>query len=69
MEQSGFKVLHTLSEEVGPGLLSTLLPSPKRQNILENPHTLVKMKCCVTSSSGYYLLVEEGMFWILYAYI
>ena len=29
MEQSGFKVLHTLSEEVGPGLLSTLLPSAK----------------------------------------
>ena len=29
MEQSGFKVLHTLSEEVGPGLLSTLFPSAK----------------------------------------
>jgi hypothetical protein len=33
IEQSGFKVFHTLSEEVGPGLLSTLLPpskAPKR---------------------------------------
>jgi hypothetical protein len=30
MEQSGFKVLHTLSEEVGLGLLlSTLLPPAK----------------------------------------
>jgi hypothetical protein len=27
MEQSGFKVLHTLSEEVGLGLLSTLFSS------------------------------------------
>jgi hypothetical protein len=69
MEQLGLKVLHTLSEEVGLGLLSTLLPSPKSQNILENPHTPAKMKCCVTNSSGYYSLVEEGMFWILYAYI
>ena len=33
MEQSGFKVLHTLSEEVSPSLLSMLLPpakAPKR---------------------------------------
>jgi hypothetical protein len=29
MEQSGFKVLHTLSEEVSPGLLSTLLAPAK----------------------------------------
>jgi hypothetical protein len=29
MEQSRFKVLHTLSEQVGIGLLSTLLPPAK----------------------------------------
>ena len=29
MEQSGLKVLHTLIEEVGPSLLSTLLPPTK----------------------------------------
>ena len=69
MEQSGYKVLHTLGEEVGPGLLSTLLPPAKAQNVLENPRTPSKMKCCVTGGSGYYLPVEEGMFWILCAYI
>jgi len=35
MEQPGFKVLRTLSEEVGPGLLlSTLLPPAK---VLKHP--------------------------------
>jgi hypothetical protein len=29
MEQSRLKLLHTLSEEVGTGLLSTLLPPAK----------------------------------------
>ena len=41
MEQSGFKVLHTLSEEVGPGLLSTLFPSakaPKRPSKNSDSH-------------------------------
>jgi hypothetical protein len=52
MEQSGFKVLHTLSEEVGLGLLSTLFLPPRRQNVLQNPLTPTKMKCCVTDGSG-----------------
>ena len=30
MEQSGFKVLHTLSEEVGPGLLLSMLLPPAK---------------------------------------
>ena len=37
IEQLGFNVLHTLSDEVGPGLLSSLLPPPRHQNILEKP--------------------------------
>jgi hypothetical protein len=69
MEQSGFKVLHTLSEEAGPGLLSMLFPPAKAPNVLQNPRTPAKMKCCVTTDSGYYPPVEEGLFWILCAYI
>ena len=69
MEQSGFKVLHTLSEEVSLGLLSMLLPPARHQNVFENPRTPTKMKCCVTGGSGYYPPIEEGMFWILYPYI
>jgi hypothetical protein len=42
---------------------------PRRQNVLKNPRTPAKMKCCVTSGSGYYPHVEEGLFWILCAYI
>jgi hypothetical protein len=37
IEQLGFNVLHTLSNEVGPGLLSSFLLPPRRQNILEKP--------------------------------
>jgi hypothetical protein len=59
----------TLYEEVGLGLLSTLLPPTRRQNVLQNPQTPAKMKCCVTAGSGYYLPIEEGMFWILCVYI
>jgi hypothetical protein len=41
MEQSGFKVLHTLSEEVGLGLLSMLFPPtkvPKRPSKPSHSH-------------------------------
>jgi hypothetical protein len=40
----------------------------RRQNVLQNPRTPAKMKCCVTSGLGYYPPVE-GLFWILCAYI
>jgi hypothetical protein len=39
---------------------------PRCQNVLKNPRTPAKMKCCITGGSGYYLPVEEGLFWILY---
>jgi hypothetical protein len=69
MERLGFKVLHTLSEYVGPGPLSMLLTPPRRQNVLQNPHIPSKMKCYVIAGSGYYPPVEEGLFWIIYVYI
>ena len=69
MEQSGFKVLNSLSEEVGLGLFLRFCLPPRCQNVLQNPRTPSKMKCCVTADLGYYPPVEEGMFWILYAYI
>ena len=69
MEQSGFKVLHTLCEEVDLGLLSMLLPPNKAPKHPSKPSHSHQDEMCVTTGLGYYLLVEEGLFWILYAYI
>jgi hypothetical protein len=69
MDQSGFKVLHTLSKEVSLVFYLCFFLPLRRQNVLENPRTPTKMKYCVTDGSGYYPPIEEGLFWIFSVYI
>ena len=70
MEQSGFKVLHTLSEEVSPGLLlSTLLPPTKAPNCPTKPSHSRQDEMLCHRWFRVYLPIEEGLFWILCAYI
>jgi hypothetical protein len=62
-------VLHTLSEEVCPGLLSMLMPPAKAPKHPGKPSHSRQDEMLCHDGLGYYLPIEEGLFWILYAYI